>query len=68
MVDIDKIMRYEDGLMTEDEIYVFFQELVDQGLAWSLQGHYGRTAESLIRGGLIIDTHNYLNLGENDCE
>lgn len=68
MVDIDKVLRYEEGLMTEDEIYVFFQELVDSDAAWSLQGSYGRMAESLIRGGLVIDTHNYLNLGENDCE
>ena len=68
MVDIDKVMRYEDGLMIPEEVYQFFQELVDSGDAWALQGHYGRTAESLIRDGVIIDTHNVLELGRNDCE
>ena len=67
---VDKIMRYEDGLMTEDEIAMLFQELVDNGLAWSLQGHYGRMAMALIEAGEVIDTHNIrgLDLGKVDCE
>lgn len=48
-----KIIAYEMGeLRTEDEIVDFFQELIDSGLAWKLQGHYGRTASHLIREGL----------------
>lgn len=49
---IDKIISYEQGEMDEGEMVEFFQELVDTGLAWKLQGHYGRTAMSLIEEGL----------------
>ena len=50
-----KIINYEDGTMEEPEIVEFFQELIDSGLAWRLQGHYGRTAESLIDAGLCTE-------------
>ena len=55
MMDIvDKIMRWEQGEMTtEDEVVEFFQELVDTGAAWSLQGSYGRTATALIDAGYV---------------
>ena len=48
-----QIISYENGDMNEDEIILFFQELVDTGLAWSLQGHYGRTASWLIEEGYV---------------
>lgn len=51
MPDIDKIMRYENGEMEEEEMVEFFQELINSGLAWKLQGHYGRTAKALIEAG-----------------
>lgn len=47
------IIRYETGEMTEEEIVSFFQELVDTGMAWQLQGSYGRAAQALIDGGLV---------------
>ena len=50
---IDQIIRYENGHMSQEEELVFFQGLVNTGLAWSLQGHYGRTAKALIEEGLI---------------
>tara|TARA_R110000824_G_scaffold67377_9_gene174626 strand:+ start:8560 stop:8751 length:192 start_codon:yes stop_codon:yes gene_type:complete len=49
---VDKIIRYENGEMNESETVEFFQELIDSGLAWKLQGHYGRVATSLIEEGL----------------
>ena len=52
MALVDKIMDWESGMMTdEEEIINFFQELIDSGKAWTLQGHYGRTATALIEAG-----------------
>ena len=51
---VGKIMDYEAGEMSEEEeVISFFQELVDSGLAWSLQGSYGRMAARLIDAGLV---------------
>lgn len=51
------IIAYETGVMeAEEELLELFQYLVDTGMAWSLQGHYGRTATVLIEGGYITDT------------
>lgn len=51
MMDVDAIIRYENGDLDDDETVRFFQSLIDSGLAWSLQGHYGRMAIDLISEG-----------------
>ena len=51
---VEKIQKYEEGNMPGDEMVIFFQELVNSGLAWNLQGHYGRMAELLIERGDIV--------------
>ena len=38
---------------TEAEVLEAWQLLVDTGMAWQLQGWFGRTAESLIEQGLV---------------
>ena len=51
---LDKIIAYENGEMnTDEQVIDLFQELVDTGLAWKLQGHYGRTAHALISAGYV---------------
>lgn len=52
-VDLTKILAYEAGELDQEEIITLFQSLVDSGLAWRLQGHYGRAAAALLQQGLI---------------
>jgi hypothetical protein len=53
MNTFDAIMIAENGRNTEEETLQAWQVLVDTGLAWTLQGSFGRTAMSLIEEGLI---------------
>lgn len=51
-MDVDKIIKYESGDMNEHELIEFFQGLIDSGMAWKLQGSYGRMAMHLINEGI----------------
>lgn len=46
------IMAYEAGDTDEDETIAGFQNLIDYGIVWQLQGSYGRMAAALIEAGL----------------
>jgi len=37
---------------SEDQIIAAWQHLIDTGMAWSLQGWFGRTARDLIERGI----------------
>lgn len=48
------IMAYEGGELDEAETIAGFQSLINSGIVWKLQGHYGRTAQRLIDAGLCL--------------
>ena len=47
------IIDYENGDLSEEGTIELFQRLVDNGMAWTLQGSYGRTAMDMISAGLV---------------
>lgn len=48
---VEFICDYEEGILDEDSIIQGFQNLINSGIVWQLQGHYGRTAKHLIENG-----------------
>ncbi len=50
---VDAIIKYEQGELGPDEEVELFAHLIKTGQAWSLQGHYGRTAVAMIQAGLV---------------
>jgi len=51
---LDQLIAYEMGEIEEEDTFDLFQNLVDTGLVWLLQGHYGRTAIQLLEEGWIM--------------
>lgn len=50
---VNDLMAYESGEMNDPEVVQFFARLIRTGMAWSLQGHYGRTATTFLEQGFI---------------
>lgn len=50
-LNVDDIIAYEQGDLAYEDTIDLFQELIDTGLAWRLQGNYGRVAQRLIDDG-----------------
>ena len=51
MPSVDDIIRFESGEMDFEEVVAFIQDGINRGWVWTLQGFYGRTAQSLIDDG-----------------
>jgi hypothetical protein len=66
MVNVDKIIAYENGDLDAGSTIEMFAEMVRDGSAWSLQGHYGRNAAALIREGFISPEGKVLRSPEYD--
>jgi hypothetical protein len=49
----DRLMAYESGELSYEDTLALFADLIRTGLAWQLQGHYGRAAYDLIRAGYV---------------
>ncbi len=49
------IMDYEFGEIDDERMIAGFQNMIDTGLVWQLQGSYGRTAAALIEAGYCRD-------------
>lgn len=47
------IIAYENGELDEEQVLILFASLIRTGLAWQLQGRYGRTAMAFIDEGII---------------
>jgi hypothetical protein len=52
----DMIIKYEMGELDDVDVIALFQELIDNGMAWRLQGRYGRMAKALIEAGFCNQT------------
>ena len=50
---VGKIMAFEQGELSNEEVYALFQFLLDSGMIYSLQGSYQRMAEDLLLAGSI---------------
>ncbi|KKM72826.1 hypothetical protein LCGC14_1416520 [marine sediment metagenome] len=50
---MNRVLQYEMKELDDAAVIDLFQDLVDTGMAWNLQGIYGRTACELISLGYI---------------
>jgi len=51
---VGHMMDYESGRLPQAQSIELFQRLINTGMAWQLQGQYGRTAAMLLEKGLCV--------------
>jgi hypothetical protein len=62
--EVGYIIAYEQGELRGREVLKLFSHLIKNGSAWSLQGSYGRMAESLIDRGYLSNKGKILKTVE----
>ena len=55
----NRLIDYECGHLNDIQTLRLFSELIKNGMAWTLQGHYGRTAMALINDGWLEADGNF---------
>lgn len=50
---MQRVLEYESEAQSLEWVLKLFADLIATGLAWQLQGHYGREARAYIENGLI---------------
>lgn len=60
------IMEYESGQLGPDGVLNLFSKLIESGMAWQLQGMYGRSAMAFIRAGYISEHGKILKRVETE--
>lgn len=61
---VGSIIAFESGELDDAGVLKLFAELIRTGQAWSLQGTYGRSAATLIRGGYIDQDGSLTEAGQ----
>ncbi len=56
-----KLMLFENGELNSMEQIELFSHLIKTGLAWSLQGFYGRAARDFIDSGVLNEAGEILD-------
>jgi hypothetical protein len=61
---IDRMIAWENGELNDADTIKLFQEMINSGQVWHLQGCYGRMAQDLINAGACkfpkrTGTHDY---------
>jgi len=57
---LDQMMDYESGELNDKETLQMFSGIIKNKLVYSLQGHYGRTANALIEDGWLDNNGNII--------
>lgn len=58
---LDQLLDFEDGTLSDEETVKLFARLIRTGLAFTLQGSFGRTAAAFIESGRISPAGEILN-------